>query len=81
MGRRGGPPGTWAHRREEAAERWELGPQAPRVCPPEWQSTARPEGPGRECSEETRWDFLGSPVAITPRSQCRGPEFDPWSGN
>ena len=26
-------------------------------------------------------DFLGSPVAKTPRSQCMGPQFDLWSGN
>ena len=26
-------------------------------------------------------DFLGGLVAETPRSQCRGPGFDPWSGN
>ena len=27
------------------------------------------------------WDFPGGPVVKTPRSQCRGPGFDPWSGN
>ena len=26
-------------------------------------------------------DFPGGPVGKTPRSQCRGPRFDPWSGN
>ena len=26
-------------------------------------------------------DFLGGPVAKTPHSQCRGPRFNPWSGN
>ena len=26
-------------------------------------------------------DFPGSPVAKTPRFQCRGHGFDPWSGN
>ena len=26
-------------------------------------------------------DFPGGPVGKTPHSQCRGPEFDPWSGN
>ena len=26
-------------------------------------------------------DFPGGPVAKTPRSQCRGPGFDPWLGN
>ena len=25
--------------------------------------------------------FPGGPVAETPHSQCKGPEFDPWSGN
>ena len=27
------------------------------------------------------WDFPGSPVAKTLCSQCRGPRFNPWSGN
>lgn len=26
-------------------------------------------------------DFAGGPVTETLRSQCRGPGFDPWSGN
>ena len=26
-------------------------------------------------------DFSGSPMAKIPCSQCRGLEFDPWSGN
>ena len=26
-------------------------------------------------------DFPGGPVVKTPRSQCEGPGFDPWSGN
>ena len=26
-------------------------------------------------------DFPGGPVARTLCSQCRGPRFDPWSGN
>ena len=26
-------------------------------------------------------DFPGGPVAKTPGSQCKGPEFNPWSGN
>ena len=26
-------------------------------------------------------DFPGDAVDTTPRSQCRGPGFDPWSGN
>ena len=31
---------------------------------------------------ENRWEgFPGGPVAKTPSSQCRGPGFDPWSGN
>ena len=25
--------------------------------------------------------FPGGPVAKAPRSQCRGPRFDPWSGD
>ena len=27
------------------------------------------------------WDFPGGPVIETLCYQCRGPEFDPWSGN
>ena len=27
------------------------------------------------------WDFPGGAVDKTLRSQCRGPRFDPWSGN
>jgi len=26
-------------------------------------------------------DFSGGPMAKTPCSQCRGPRFNPWSGN
>ena len=26
-------------------------------------------------------DFPGGTVIKTPHSQCRGPMFDPWSGN
>ena len=26
-------------------------------------------------------DLPGGPVAKSPGSQCRGPGFDPWSGN
>ena len=26
-------------------------------------------------------DFPGGPAAKTPCSQCRGPRFNPWSGN
>ena len=26
-------------------------------------------------------DSPGSPIVKTPCSQCRGPRFDPWSGN
>ena len=28
-----------------------------------------------------KWDFPGGPLAKTPYSQCRGPGFNPWSGN
>ena len=30
---------------------------------------------------ESKWDFPVDPVAKTPGSQCRGPGFNPWSGN
>ena len=32
-------------------------------------------------SEDSERDFLGSPVAETPSSQCRRSKFNPWSGN
>ena len=31
--------------------------------------------------KEELGDFLGGPLAKTPHFQCRGPGFDPWSGN
>ena len=31
--------------------------------------------------KETEMDFPSGPVAKTTHSQCRGPRFDPWSGN
>ena len=37
--------------------------------------------PGILGKKRIRQDFLGGPVARTPHSQCRGPRFDPWSGN
>ena len=46
-----------------------------------WQVTCDGEG-SREMSQKANHrDFPGGPVAKTPRSQCRGPGFDPWSGN
>ena len=36
---------------------------------------------GKEVVSSAMGDFPGSPVAKTPWSQCRGPRFDPWSGN
>ena len=27
------------------------------------------------------WGFPVGPKAKTPHAQCRGPRFDPWSGN
>ena len=31
--------------------------------------------------KRTNRDFPGGPVGKTLHSQCRGPGFDPWSGN
>ena len=31
--------------------------------------------------KKSREDFPGGPVGRTMRFQCRGPGFDPWSGN
>ena len=38
------------------------------------------EGGGYSYKRAT-WDFPGGPVSKIPHSQCRGPGFDPWSGN
>ena len=35
----------------------------------------------KDCLDPKRRDFRGSPAAKTLHSQCRGPRFDPWSGN
>ena len=34
-------------------------------------------GRGHHTKKNKSWDFLGSPVAKTLSSQCRGPGFDP----
>jgi len=33
------------------------------------------------CFKNDHRDFPGGPVAKNLSSQCRGPGFDPWSGN
>ena len=38
------------------------------------------EQQGGEKEKQER-DFPGGPVAKSLRSPCRGPGFDPWSGN
>ena len=37
-------------------------------------------GSGGRVKSKT-WGFPGGSVATTLGSQCRGPRFDPWSGN
>ena len=39
------------------------------------------ESGGTEGQGDLPQDFPSGPVAKTPRSQCRGPGFDPWSRN
>ena len=34
-----------------------------------------------QCLRDGSWNFPGGPAAKIPRPQCRGPRFDPWSGN
>ena len=34
-----------------------------------------------ELQQATAWDFPDGPVAKPLHYQCRGPRFDPWSGN
>ena len=46
----------------------------------EWDSTTL-GGPRVGLRELSEGDFPGGPVAKTLRFQCRGPEFNAWSGN
>ena len=34
-----------------------------------------------DCEIHRKWNFPGGPMAKTPRSQCRGPRFNPWLAN
>ena len=56
----------------------------PRVQKISWIYSEIPE-PLKVLSEylqgKKEGDFPGGPVANTPQSQCRGPEFNPWSVN
>ena len=36
---------------------------------------------GFSLTEKSKWDFPGCPVAEILCSECRGPRFDPSSGN
>ena len=48
-----------------------------------WQ-TLGAEYVGEDLQSQTTWkdwDFPAGPVAKTLYSQCRGSEFNPWSGN
>ena len=36
---------------------------------------------GRKQNKKHQGDFPGGPVVKTLHSQCRGPGFNPWSGN
>ena len=36
---------------------------------------------GFSLTEKSKWDFPGCPVAEILCSECRGPRFDPLSGN
>ena len=51
----------------------------------QWEmlSSVRPSGLllGHRAKLIFSWDFPGGPVAKTPCPQCRGPGFNPWSGN
>ena len=40
-----------------------------------------PSSPPVWVTRKASEDFPGGPVAKTPSSQCRGPRFNPWSGN
>ena len=45
------------------------------------QKTSLNKGNKAEMILSVIWDFPGGPVAKMPCSQCRGPGFNPWSGN
>ena len=44
-------------------------------------SNMRGTFPGQEEIKHQLWDFPSRLVAKNLHSQCRGPRFDPWSGN
>ena len=57
-----------------------------KVCKDILQTLNKAERPEVSLERERRtlkccWDFSGGPVTKTPSSQCRGPGFNPWSGN
>ena len=63
------------------------GPKHPKIKPfpglqrhTVWDQWSASDYPARATETNTR-DFPGGPVARTPRSQCRRPRFNPWSGN
>ena len=50
---------------------------------PQKPSTSEDTKPnqGDDLVRKGAWDLSGGPVTKTLHSQCRGPGFDPWSGN
>ena len=51
-----------------------------------WPKTiqVKSKGLAKISFEKSAWEggyFPGGPVGKNRRSQCRGPGFDPWSGN
>ena len=67
---------------------WNLNKESPKFSRADFFSEAH----GRTNTENSAEDlflkpdlflnfFLGGPMAKTSCSQCRGPAFDPWSGN
>ena len=53
----------------------------PSVVPAESLWPSELASPVCRFQKHPQGDFLGDPGAKTLSSQCRGPRFDPWSGN
>ena len=72
---RAGPAALWARGWEMAVEI--ESPGHPEACPLPYAQELWCYGK----NARPRASLLVFPVAKTPQSQCRGPRFNPWSGN
>ena len=47
----------------------------------DWKGSCRPTCQAHGIQQEEKRDSSSGPMAKTPRSQCRDPGFNPWTGN